>query len=164
MAVARHARRLLARGGRLAAYQALGSELSLAALLRSKAAAARLCLPLVPARGRRMRFAALADPRGHWRRNRYGIAEYHAPQACRAQDLAVVLLPLVGFDRHGGRLGQGGGYYDATFARRIRHPGLRRPLLVGVGFACQEVAALPRAAHDVRLDYVLSETGLRRCR
>jgi 5-formyltetrahydrofolate cyclo-ligase len=68
-----------------------------------------------------------------------------------------VLLPLIAFDRKGGRLGQGGGYYDATIEawRKRGH----RPLLVGIGFECQAVATVPRDTHDQLLDWIVTELG-----
>jgi len=68
----------------------------------------------------------------------------------------IILMPLLGFDRHGTRLGYGGGYYDRTLA------GLGgRPRLVGFAFARQEVDHIPRQAHDVPLDAVVTELGVR---
>ncbi|MGV1682992.1 5-formyltetrahydrofolate cyclo-ligase [Sphingopyxis sp. NJF-3] len=64
---------------------------------------------------------------------------------------AVILCPLVGFDRNGGRLGQGGGHYDRYFAA---HPGIPR---IGVGWSVQEVDAIPAESTDARLDAVLTE-------
>ena len=68
----------------------------------------------------------------------------------------VILMPLLGFDRHGTRLGYGGGYYDRTLARLER-----RPRLVGFAFARQEVDHIPREAHDVPLDAIVTELGVR---
>lgn len=67
---------------------------------------------------------------------------------------AVLLVPLLAFDRRGYRLGQGGGYYDRTLA------GLRRQgriTAIGVGLSCQEVEAVPHGPTDARLDWVLTE-------
>ncbi|MEH6462132.1 5-formyltetrahydrofolate cyclo-ligase [Chitinimonas sp. JJ19] len=161
--VAARLRPLLRRGMRLAAYVALGSELSLAPLISlAQARGVAVYLPVVPRRGRRMRFAALADPQGVWRRNRYGIREYHARKLISARALDLVLLPLVGFDAQGGRLGQGGGYYDTTFAFRAHRQQWKKPRLWGVGFECQRVAAIPREPHDAPLDGVVSEAALYR--
>ena len=63
----------------------------------------------------------------------------------------VIVLPLLGFDRRGGRLGQGGGYYDRTLARR---PSVRR---IGLAWSCQEVDRVPTDAWDLPLDAVLTE-------
>lgn len=68
----------------------------------------------------------------------------------------VILMPLLGFDRHGTRLGYGGGYYDRTLAHLAR-----RPRLVGFAFARQEIDHIPRDAHDVPLDAVVTELGVR---
>lgn len=159
--VAQRALLWLQPGLRIGAYQALGSELSLAVLITlAQQRGCSVWLPVVPRRGRQLSFADVADPRGRWRRNRHGIAEYHAPRRCTARALDVVFLPLVGFDAQGGRLGQGGGYYDSSFARRIG----RQPKLIGAAFDCQRVPTLTLDAHDVRLDAVLTERCHYRCR
>lgn len=160
-ALARHARPLLRRGTRIGAYMALGSELSLAPLIDlARRRGAELYLPVVPRQGRVMHFAALDRPGGYWRRNRYGIAEYRTRTPLAAGRLDVVLLPLVGFDDEGHRLGQGGGYYDATFAFRRLRRHWRKPRLIGVAFDCQRVECLPVEPHDVPLDGMLTESGL----
>ncbi|QDQ26938.1 5-formyltetrahydrofolate cyclo-ligase [Chitinimonas arctica] len=162
-AVARRAKPLLKRGRRIAAYTAVGSELSLAPLIRlARARGVEIWLPLVPRRGRRLRFARLDDPSGQWRANRYGIQEFVSRRHIGAQRLDLVLLPLLGFDEEGGRLGQGGGYYDCTLAFRGRRRQWKKPRLIGVAFACQGLARLPREPHDVLLDAILTEQGLRR--
>lgn len=68
----------------------------------------------------------------------------------------VILMPLLGFDKHGTRLGYGGGYYDRTLAALHK-----RPRLIGFAFALQEVDHIPRDAHDVPLDAVVTEAGVR---
>ncbi|MFT4819521.1 MAG: 5-formyltetrahydrofolate cyclo-ligase [Candidatus Pseudothioglobus sp.] len=93
-------------------------------------------------------------------KNRYGIDEpaYAASAAIPAAMLDIVLVPLVGFDRNGNRLGMGKGYYDRTFANaRIRW---RRPKLLGIAHSLQEVAQLPSATWDVPLDGIVTERGL----
>ena len=75
-----------------------------------------------------------------------------APQA----EPDVVLMPLLGFDRLGTRLGYGGGYYDRTLARLHK-----KPRLIGLAFAAQELDAIPRAEHDVPLDAIVTEAGVR---
>ncbi len=65
----------------------------------------------------------------------------------------LILTPLLAFDAFGGRLGQGGGYYDRTFAA---FPGAVR---VGVAFSGQGVDRVPMDAHDMPLHGVLTEVG-----
>lgn len=67
----------------------------------------------------------------------------------------VILMPLLGFDRAGTRLGYGGGYYDRTLASLSR-----RPRLIGFAYSAQELDFIPREAHDVPLDAVITETGV----
>ncbi len=66
-------------------------------------------------------------------------------------DPALIFCPLVGFDRSGARLGQGGGHYDRYFAA---HPEIPR---IGVGWSVQEVDAIPSEPTDIGLDAILTE-------
>jgi len=68
----------------------------------------------------------------------------------------LILMPLLGFDAAGTRLGYGGGYYDRTLAALGR-----RPMLVGLAFAVQELDHIPREDHDIPLDAVVTEHGVR---
>ncbi|NMA96725.1 MAG: 5-formyltetrahydrofolate cyclo-ligase [Phyllobacteriaceae bacterium] len=68
----------------------------------------------------------------------------------------IVLMPLLGFDSAGTRLGYGGGYYDRTLASLSK-----KPLLIGLAFSAQELAHIPREDHDVPLDAVVTELGVR---
>jgi 5-formyltetrahydrofolate cyclo-ligase len=95
--------------------------------------------------------------------NRFGIMEPEGAELTSARLLDVVFLPLVGFDRHGVRLGMGGGYYDRAFAFRRLRIFWHAPLLVGIGYASQQVERITPAAHDVPLDLVLTEQGVLRC-
>jgi 5-formyltetrahydrofolate cyclo-ligase len=92
--------------------------------------------------------------------NRYGIPEPVGADLERFEParLDLVLVPLLGFDRDGHRLGFGGGWYDRSFAfrRGVAPP----PLLVGIGFAIQELPRIEPAAWDVPLDYVATERAL----
>ena len=76
------------------------------------------------------------------------------PQPVEGQKMAVpdlVFCPLVGFDRHGGRLGQGGGHYDRYLAA---HP---QTLRIGIGWSVQEVDCVPVESTDMMLDAILTE-------
>ena len=163
-AVVRHASRLLRRGKRIGAYLAAGSELDVALLINT--ALWRGCgvyLPQIPNGSRRLWFSRLGAERRWYLHPRYRIAEYDGP-CLRAERLDVLFVPLLAVDEQGYRMGQGGGFYDTTLAFRQRHPLLRRPLLVGVAYDCQRVTAVPREAWDVRLDYLVTESGLYRFR
>ena len=69
----------------------------------------------------------------------------------------IVVIPLLGFDKLGTRLGYGKGYYDRTLARLSR-----KPLLVGYAFSGQELDFIPRETHDMPLDILVTEAGIRK--
>lgn len=74
-------------------------------------------------------------------------------------DPDILLVPLSVFDAHGQRIGYGAGHYDRAIARL--HGKGRSPVLIGVAFDCQEVSLVPAEPHDVPLDAILTESGLR---
>ena len=71
----------------------------------------------------------------------------------------LVIVPLVGFDRTGNRMGMGGGYYDRTFEFKLQKPNTK-PLLVGWAHYCQQVEQIEREVWDVSLDAIVTEKGL----
>lgn len=101
-------------------------------------------------------------PDTRFKPNQFGIPEPIRHQAAPLSPLHldVVLLPLVGFDQYGGRLGMGGGFYDTSFAFKRRQPGFTKPRLIGVAHSCQEVAKLPLEPWDIGLDGVVTEEGV----
>ena len=66
----------------------------------------------------------------------------------------TILLPMLGFDRTGGRIGYGAGYYDRFLEK---YPDLKK---IGLAFACQEIESLPLDTTDVRMDYIITEDGI----
>jgi len=95
------------------------------------------------------------------RSNRFGIFE---PASCPARQrriwaLDLILMPLVGFDEQGGRLGMGGGFYDRSLAYRKRRKNGHKPTLLGLAHECQKVDRLPLAAWDVSLQATVTDRG-----
>lgn len=140
--------------GAVAGYWAMDGEIALHRWQLSLPPGVRYCLPVLD--GRVLRFAPWRPGQGLVS-NRYGIPE---PDVDRAdtlgpEDMDLVVTPLTGFDAACGRLGMGGGWYDRSFAFRHRQAPL--PWLVGVGFAAQQVPALPVAAWDVPVDAICTE-------
>ncbi|MGH6741178.1 MAG: 5-formyltetrahydrofolate cyclo-ligase, partial [Bradyrhizobium sp.] len=70
---------------------------------------------------------------------------------------SILLIPVVGFDEAGYRLGYGGGFYDRTIATYTE-----KPLCVGNGFELGRLATIYPLPHDIPMDYVVTERGLYR--
>lgn len=85
--------------------------------------------------------------------NRFRILEprVNANRQRKVWALDLVLLPLVGFDDVGGRLGMGGGFYDRSLAYLARRHSWRKPTLLGLAHECQKVDRLAQASWDVPL-------------
>ena len=161
--MAQHHRLLAAR--RIGFYWPTGSEFDVLPLLNHALRLGRACyLPVLPARRQRKLWFSRLTGRGAWRLNRFGIDEFHAPRMVRAQRLDLLILPLVGFDERGFRLGMGGGFYDATLAHLAGRRHYRKPRLVGAGYECQRVTRLPREPWDRPLDAALTERTVHRFR
>lgn len=132
------------------------TELSLLPLMRAlERNGAQIALPRIVGRGNplSMRAWKFGDPLvpGQW-----GIRE-PAPETKEvAPD--ILLVPFAAFDQRGYRVGYGAGYYDMTIA------GLKakkKVVTVGFGFEVQEVEECPVEAHDQKLDFLMTEKGLR---
>jgi 5-formyltetrahydrofolate cyclo-ligase len=88
---------------------------------------------------------------------------FHVPEPvggeipARPEEVTVAVIPVLGFDWNGNRLGYGSGYYDQFLAQ---HPDITT---IDLAFACQETSAIPCDAHDVRMDMVITENGICRC-
>lgn len=146
---------------RIGAYAAVASELSLqSAMEQALERGQQIYLPHVEHTAPDMRFAHWSGQHKRLLTNRFGIPEplVDVADLVPAQSLDIILLPLLAFDRSGGRLGSGAGYYDRALAFRLAQPA--PPLLIGIGFACQEVSGMPMADWDVPLDLVVTEREL----
>ncbi|NWA29504.1 5-formyltetrahydrofolate cyclo-ligase [Pseudomonas gingeri] len=91
--------------------------------------------------------------------NRFRILEPRVNLAAQRKvwALDLVLLPLVGFDVEGGRLGMGGGFYDRSLAYLARRQSWRKPTLLGLAHECQKVGKLNQASWDVPLQGTVTD-------
>lgn len=139
-------------GAVVAGYMPIRDEIDVRPLLRRlRGGGHAIALPRIVRSGLPLRFAAwdldddlVAGPLG---------TVQPGPGAAEAMP-DLVIVPLLAFDRAGYRLGYGGGYYDRTLSEMRRHRALTA---VGVGFAEQEVAAVPHDRQDQRLDWVVTD-------
>jgi 5-formyltetrahydrofolate cyclo-ligase len=143
---------------RIALYLANDGEINTLPLSDlCRGAGKQLFLPVIGEQDT-LTFAAWDDD-GELVANRFGILEPAPTSArCAASELDIIILPLVAWDRRGGRLGMGGGFYDRALA------GVEGAALVGLAHALQEVPRVPRDNWDIPLDFVVTETALHRCR
>ncbi len=157
-AVVRRLKPLLKRNRKIALYWPVGSELSLLPLAaEAHRRGAEVYLPYIERGCLRLWFTPYqTGQRAERSRGRLKIPQF-AGKRIRADKLHTLVIPVVAADRQGYRLGQGGGYYDATLAHCPF-----APKRIAAGFACQLADSLPHEAHDMRLHAFVSEQGVLR--
>ena len=138
-------------GATVAGFWPMGSEVDVRPLLLALHERGHpIALPVAGPRGEALRFRAWTP----------GAAMAPGPMGTQhpAEDVPLVpdwlLVPLLAFDRKGGRLGYGGGYYDRTLSL------LGSAGRLGVAYAAQEIARIPTGPHDIRLPVIATERGL----
>src|SRR5260370_18525168 len=147
-------------GKRIAVYLPFDRATDTAALMAAaRRRGMRVFVPvIVDRRHSRIRFYPLD---GKTRRGVFGIAVPSSlARPLPSRWLNLIVVPLVGVDTAGRRLGMGGGFYDRAleFRRRRRH--LPGPHLVGLPFDCQRTDASFAEAWDLRFDSLATESGL----
>lgn len=141
----------------VAGYWPMGDELDPRPLLLDlQRAGALIVLPAVQPGTRLLQFRLCEDLSCLPPAGAYGIPAPAESASSLVPD--ILLVPLVGFDTGGHRLGMGGGYYDTTL-QALRAAVDKKVLAVGYAFAVQQVAELPHAAHDELLDWAVTERG-----
>ena len=144
----------------IAFYSAFDGEVDLWPLLLHAYNNHKTCyLPVIPKNGaRKMRFAPV-DINQREQMNRFGINEpcYENKRLVAANKLDLVLMPLVGFNKNGLRLGMGGGFYDRCFSFRSSRKKWLKPRLLGVAFECQKHPLFKKEPWDVLIDGCITE-------
>ena len=90
--------------------------------------------------------------------NKYGIKESDDLETAEFNEIDVAVLPLVGIDVNGFRLGYGGGYYDRFFDQKGELA--RKPFIIGLGYAFQILEISFAENHDLKFDLVITEKGV----
>jgi 5-formyltetrahydrofolate cyclo-ligase len=154
--------RLLRPGRRIAVYVAHDHEADPRVVVRlARRNRCELYLPAIADyRRRRMDFRRYTSDL-ELRANRYGIPEpQRAAPRIAVRHLDLILVPLVGVDAHGTRVGTGAGFYDRCLHHLRAGRRWRRPKLIGLGYEFQRVGELAAGAWDVPLDALLTEQDL----
>ncbi len=84
-----------------------------------------------------------------------GVWDIPVPDGTDVLEPQALLVPPVGFDAAGYRLGYGGGFYDRTLA--AMRP---RPLAIGVGYELSRMPTIRPQPFDIALDFVVTEAGV----
>lgn len=145
-------------------YVHFRSEVETLTLLTKLLAAGKtVSVPLTLRRDGRLLAVRITDPASQLRPGCFGILEPNAKQAAqepvRPTDIDIALVPGSVFDRRGGRLGYGGGFYD-----RFLSQDAPQTLRIGLAFAMQLADRVPLEPHDQLMDLLITEEQLYECR
>jgi len=138
------------RGVPMAGYMPIRTEIDPCPAMAEASAHGMVGVPVIQAAGAPLKFSRW-EPGCEMKEGPFGakipaLDEFFEPE--------VVIVPLVAFDRHGGRLGYGGGFYDRTL-EKLRAK--RATLAIGFAYADQAAEALPLESTDQPLDMIVTE-------
>ncbi|EBA12528.1 5-formyltetrahydrofolate cyclo-ligase [Roseobacter sp. CCS2] len=141
------------RGVPLAGYMAMRTEINPTPAMEEAAAHGPVGVPVIIGAGQPLRFRRW-EPDCALIKGEFGamipeIGDWMTPQ--------IVIVPLVAFDRNGGRLGYGGGFYDRTL-EKLR--AVQPTMAIGFAYQAQEDENLPLAPTDQPIDLIVTENGI----
>lgn len=141
------------RGVPLSGYMPIRTEIDPVPTMEEAAAHGPVCVPVIEGAGLPLKFSRWT-PGCALKEGPFGAM---IPERDDFIEPEILIVPLVAFDRHGGRLGYGGGFYDRTLEMlRAKRP----TLAIGFAYAAQEMEALPLEPTDQPLDMVVTEAGV----
>ena len=148
------------KAARIAAYLSFDGEVDTSLLISWAINAEKtICLPVLVNHEKDMKFA-IYTPEQRLLPNRFGIPEPAREERCYvpANQLDLVLTPLVAFDQSLNRVGMGAGYYDRCFSFLRHRKNWVKPRLIGLAYDFQRVPAIKTHEWDVPLSGVATET------
>lgn len=141
------------RGVPVSGFMPIRTEIDPLAAMAEAAAHGPVGVPIIQAAAQPLKFARWT-PDTKMVAGQFGAS---VPEALEYFEPEIVIVPLLAFDRHGGRLGYGGGFYDRTLELlRAR----RSTLAIGFAFAGQEIDQIPLEDTDQPLDMIVTENGV----
>ena len=144
----------------LMAYIPLPDELDIGSVLRSAWQDGKtVAMPRIIWEKHELKPIVTHNLDGDLMAGRHGLREPAGRQEIGPEQIDLVIIPAVGFDRRGHRMGRGGGFYDRFLAR----PRLRAKT-VGITFNQQVLDEIPVLSHDQRVQMVVTDVGVQRCK
>jgi 5-formyltetrahydrofolate cyclo-ligase len=141
------------RGVPLAGYMAMRTEIDPTPAMEEAAAHGPVGVPVIIGAGQPLKFRTW-EPDCTLIKGEFGAM---IPETGGWMTPQIVIVPLVAFDRNGGRLGYGGGFYDRTLEElRAAHP----TMAIGFAYEAQEDPQLPLEPTDQTLDLIVTEHGV----
>jgi 5-formyltetrahydrofolate cyclo-ligase len=117
----------------------------------------RVVVPIIERETRTLRLSCLEDL-DHLVCSTFSVPEPIGNEIpARGEDLEVIIVPLLAFDRTGHRLGYGAGYYDRFLSM---YP---EAIKIGAAFSCQEIGSVPADENDVAMDLIVTEREIISC-
>lgn len=114
-------------------------------------------LPILPSFGLRRLWFGAYEPGAPMYTDRFGIPEPLTRVRLRAEELDLIVAPLVAFDSMGGRIGMGGGFYDASLSFLQRSARTRPVRVVGAAYHFQQIDTIPGNQWDVPLHGIITD-------
>ena len=148
---------------RIACYLPINGEIDPRIIIERIWQAGKICyLPLVPHHAHKPLWFAPVDPDTPLVENRFGVPEpaVAVRELVRARRLDLILLPLVGFDNNGNRLGMGSGFYDRTLAFVRDREYWKKPYAVGLAHDFQRVDGFDVDPWDIPLIAVITDRDI----
>jgi 5-formyltetrahydrofolate cyclo-ligase len=135
----------------IAAYLAIGSEVSPILFMKKRALEQVISVPVVEDSGEPLKFS-IWMPSSELKIGEFGVA---IPQITEFVEPDIIIVPMLAFDSRGARLGYGGGFYDRTL-KTLRAK--KKITAVGIAFSGQEFNELPIDENDQFLDCIVTES------
>ncbi len=140
-----------ARANTVMAYCPINNEVDTSLLLEDCIESKKLALPKTDAVNKTI-MPCLVKSLADLKEGSYRIMEpSDSCEILQNEEIDLIIIPLVAFDKRGTRLGYGGGYYD----RLLKN--MQNVKKIGIAFAVQELDSIPKEEHDVRMDMVITE-------
>ena len=137
---------------RIFTYISLPAEVQTLELIqKSLALRKRVFVPAVHLRKKEISVFEIRNIKSDLKRGAFGILEPIKKRLGRPEKLEMVIVPGLGFDAKGGRLGRGEGYFDRFLPRTVKAS------KIGLAFREQIVRKIPTGAHDIRVDRVITD-------